>query len=194
METIMLASTSPRRVEMLGALGIPCELVPPGPERELPRRLKRDQVDETLSGVAFAKGEPAAARHRSRLVLAADTIVWQAGVVLGKPANEEEAERMLARLSGREHVVFSAVALFRGTLVHTAVEATRVVFRSLSLEEIRAYVRTGEPMDKAGAYGIQGRGGYLVSEIRGRYDNVVGLPMLSVYRLMREFGVDLLTG
>ena len=194
METILLASTSPRRVEMLGALGIPCELAAPGPERELPRRLKRSQIDEALSAVAFAKGEPAAAAQRSRLVLAADTIVWQAGVVLGKPTSAQDAERMLARLSGREHVVFTAVALFRGTVVHTAVEATRVAFRSLSSEEIRAYVRTGEPLDKAGGYGIQGRGGYLVREIHGRYDNVVGLPMLSVYRLMREFGIDLLQG
>ena len=106
--------------------------------------------------------------------------------ILGKPKDEEEARRMLRRLSGRAHEVKTGLSVYHKGHVHLHVETTRVYFRKLSALEIDRYVATGEPMDKAGAYGIQGKGAILVSRIEGSYDNVVGLPLARLYEMMRE--------
>lgn len=181
---LLLASSSPRRVEILGALGIPFdraaadvdETVLPGePGREAALRL------------AQAKAVAAATRHPGAWVLAADTLVLIDGAVLGKPRDDAEAAEMLARLSGREHVVVTAVTLLRDSgPAGTTVEESRVRIAPLDAEEIRWYVATGEPHDKAGAYAVQGLGARFVESVDGSFSNVMGLPARSVYRLLRE--------
>ena len=126
------------------------------------------------------------------LLDAADTVVALEGAVLGKPASPEEAARMLAALSGRTHQVYTGLTLAGPGAVCTEHEVTDVTFRALSGAEIAAYVATGEPMDKAGAYGIQGLGGLLVAGIQGDYHNVVGLPVCRLGRMLLDFGVDCL--
>lgn len=171
-----LVSTSPRRAAILRAAGVPFLLVPPAPGAENggggdPERLASSHAEAKARSVGGGAG----------VLLAADTVVVSpGGRTLGKPADEEEAAAMLRMLSGAEHRVVTALFALRtsGGRAAAAVESTEVLFRTLSEEEIAAYVGTGEPMDKAGAYGIQGRGGLLVSRIRGCYFNVVGLPLV----------------
>ena len=124
------------------------------------------------------------------LIIAADTVVAIDGMILGKPTDERAAEEMLRRLSGRSHQVYTGLTLRRGSDIRTQHEQTEVRFRPLSWEEIRAYVATGEPMDKAGAYGIQGYGAMLVEGISGDFYNVMGLPVCRLRRMLKEFGVD----
>ena len=125
------------------------------------------------------------------IIIAADTMVFLDARRLGKPRSEEEAAEMLRSLSGREHQVCTGVTVRRGAFGLTAAERTDVRFRRLAEEEIRWYVSTGEPMDKAGAYGIQGKGALLVEGITGDYFNVMGLPVLLLSRMLRPFGIDL---
>ena len=127
------------------------------------------------------------------LGLAADTVGALEGAVLGKPASPEEAARMLAALSGRTHQVYTGLTLAGPGAVRTEHEVTAVTFRALSGAEIAAYVATGEPMDKAGAYGIQGLGALLVQRLEGDYFNVMGLPLCRLGRMLRAFGVELLS-
>jgi septum formation protein len=181
---LLLASTSPRRVEILGALGIPFDrtaadvdetILPGEPGREAAVRLSE------------AKAAAAVSRHPGAWVLAADTLVLIDGAVLGKPRDDAEAAEMLARLSGREHVVVTAVTLQRDSgPASTTVEESRVRIAPLDEEEIRWYVATGEPRDKAGAYAVQGLGARFIAGVEGSFSNVMGLPARSVYRLLRE--------
>lgn len=124
------------------------------------------------------------------IVIAADTVVCLDGAILGKPADEQEAFSMLSRLSGHAHTVYTGVTVRRGELLRTRSEETRVFFRTLTPEKIRRYIATGEPLDKAGAYGIQGRGGAFVRRIEGDYYNVVGLPLCALCEMLEEIGVD----
>lgn len=181
---LVLASGSPRRRAFLESLGLVFsvrsadvdESVHPGEQPlQYVARVARDKAE------VVARGSPEA------LVLAADTSVVLDGVVLGKPADASDAERMLRALSSREHTVLTAVAL-GGAGSGARVVATAVTFRELSAEEIRWYVGTGEPMDKAGAYALQGIGGFLVREIRGSHSNVVGLPLGETLELLRGAG------
>ena len=126
------------------------------------------------------------------LVIGAEPVVVLDGAILGKPRDGAEAEAMLAALSGRDHQVFTGVTLCQGDRILTQAEETQVTFRPLTGQEIRQYVSTGEPMDKAGAYGIQGLGGLLVEGIRGDYHNVMGLPICRLGRMLLDFGVDCL--
>jgi len=127
------------------------------------------------------------------IVIAADTIVVLEGQIMGKPLNEDDARHKLSRLSGRRHEVITAVCVKMGEeICEVEDETTRVYFRPLSAQEITAYVASGEPADKAGAYGIQGRGGLLVEKIEGCYFNVVGLPLSRLYLMLKKHGVDLL--
>ena len=126
------------------------------------------------------------------LIIAADTVVVLDGAVLGKPEDEAGACRMLSALSGREHQVYTGLTVLRGAKRRTGHEVTAVTFRPLSQEEIAAYLATGEPMDKAGAYGIQGYGALLVSGILGDYYNVMGLPVCRLGQVLQEFGIDCL--
>ncbi len=179
---LVLGSASPRRAELLATVGIPFTIRPAGalPEAELARaRLLRDD-DPAAYAVRLAelKAAAVAAQVPGRLVLGADTIVVLDGQVLEKPRDPAEAITMLERLSDRTHVVITGVALARGdTLPWSAHAATRVTFVPLRRQRIERYVATGEPLDKAGAYGIQGYGALLVRRIEGCYFNVMGLPL-----------------
>ena len=190
---IILASQSPRRRELLAQMGLSRFVVRPALGEELADpSLPPDGLVEALS---LQKAEEVAARSDpGDLVIAADTVVSVDGRVLGKPRDEAHAREMLTLLSGREHVVYTGVTVCRDGVFLTRHEATRVRFRPLSPAEIDAYVRTGEPMDKAGAYGIQGLGALLVAGIEGDYFNVVGLPVCRLGRMLARFGVDLLSG
>lgn len=181
---LILASTSPRRRMLLAELGVAFDIVAP--------TLKEERLNMTLplplalEALAAAKAKSIAAQYPKALVLGADTIVCKDGAVLGKPANADEAARMLHDLSGAKHEVITAVALCCGETgqVMSDHAISYVHFRVLGEEEIQAYIATGEPFDKAGAYGIQGGGGQFVQALDGDFDNVVGLPMALVRRMM----------
>ena len=190
--TIILASQSPRRRELLGQVGLTFEIVSPEVDEAQYGGLPPRELVQTLSR---AKALDAARRvPAGSLVLGADTVVVLDGQTLGKPDGPEGARAMLTALSGRTHEVWTGFTLCRDGEVHTEAVATEVTFRALAPEEIDRYVATGEPMDKAGAYGIQGRGALLVAQIRGDYSNVVGLPLCAVGQALRRFGVDPLGG
>ncbi len=189
---IILASQSPRRRELLGQVGLTFEIVSPEVDEAQYGGLPPRELVQTLSR---AKALDAARRvPAGSLVLGADTVVVLDGQALGKPDGPEGARAMLTALSGRTHEVWTGFTLCRDGAVHTEAVATEVTFRALAPEEIDRYVATGEPLDKAGAYGIQGRGALLVAQIRGDYSNVVGLPLCAVGQALRRFGVDPLGG
>ena len=185
---IILASQSPRRRELLERMGISeFEIIPAQGEENIVPGLTPEALVEALSRQMCLE---VAAVHREALVIAADTVVAVEGRVLGKPRSKAEAEEMLSLLSGREHRVCTGLSLSQGGRLRTGHEATAVRFRPLTREEIRRYVSTGEPMDKAGAYGIQGYGCLLVEGIVGDYYNVMGLPVCRLGRMLAEFGAD----
>ena len=184
MEPILLASGSPRRKEILQNAGIPFEIAVSRAEEANSGLLS---PEELVIRNALAKAGEVASRFPGRVVLGADTLVAVGNAVLGKPKNREDAFRMLRSLAGKTHRVLTGVALVRGTRVLTDAEETKVFFRELTDEQIAAYVATGECDDKAGAYGIQGRGGVLVERIEGDYFNVVGLPLCKVNRMLETF-------
>lgn len=142
--------------------------------------------DEAVRHIAAGKARQVAAEHKDALVIAADTLVFLDGEPLGKPSGEEDARRMLRRLSGRGHEVYTGVCVICGGEERCAAERTEVRFRELSDSEIDAYVATGEPMDKAGAYGAQGRGSVLIERIDGDFFNVMGLPVCRLYLMLKE--------
>jgi septum formation protein len=181
---VLLASASPRRRDLLRQIGWEAVIRPV----DFAERQAGDP-DAVCLGNARGKAADAAARYGDALpVVAADTIVTLDGAVLGKPADAAGARAMLRTLSGRTHAVKTAVAVRWRGQERVAVATTVVTFRLLTDEEIEAYVATGEPMDKAGAYGIQGKGALLVSRIDGAYDNVVGLPRTLVYTILQGLG------
>ena len=183
---VILASASPRRRELLKQLHIETRIVP----SEFAEAAAKDSdAAATVLFNAVGKGQWVKQRLGDALpVIAADTVVASDGAILGKPADEQEAKRMLQALSGKAHQVLTGVYLaYRGQEL-SAVCTTEVLFRTLSKEEIDDYVATGEPLDKAGAYGIQGRGAILVERIAGDYNNVVGLPLTLVYQLLQKLG------
>ena len=187
---LILASASPRRRELLRMLGLDFEILVSNAEEskgELP-----DSPGEQVMELAARKAGEIAGLHPDALVIAADTIVVAEKQILGKPGDEEDARRMLSFLSGRWHEVYTGVALVKAAEKKRLVdyERTRVKFRPLSREEIDRYIRSGEPMDKAGAYGIQGLGAVLVERIEGCYFNVVGLPLTKLTLLLKEFDVE----
>ena len=190
MAQLILASQSPRRQELLRRIGVDdfTVLATDSDESYDPRW----SPEELVSRLSARKAAAAArAAGPDALVIAADTMVFLDDRRLGKPADEADAFGMLSALSGREHTVRTGVTVWRGEVVRTEVEATAVRFRGLTAEEIRRYIATGEPMDKAGAYGIQGLGALLVGGMRGDYFNVMGLPVLRLARMLRAFGLDL---
>lgn len=188
--SIILASNSPRRRELLAQIGIrDFQILSPDVDEAVEPGLSPARMVETLS---LRKAQAAAGRAGAEdLILAADTVVALDGRVLGKPRDQEDAFAMLSALSGREHRVYTGVTVLGGGQAATEHEETAVTFRALSPEEIRDYIATGEPMDKAGAYGIQGVGALLVQGIRGDYCNVVGLPLFRLGRMLSGFGVKL---
>ena len=181
---LVLASSSPRRRELLTAAGFEIDIDPADiDERQLPMELPRAYVER----LARAKAAAVAARHPGRLVVAADTTVAVGDEILAKPESAADAARMLALVSGRSHEVFTGVAVARDGEMRAGVEATVVTMRPITAEEIDAYVSTGEPLDRAGAYAIQGGAAKFVTSCAGAYDNVVGLPISLVKRLLAEF-------
>lgn len=188
---IILASGSPRRRELLEQIGVKnYRIVSPDVDEHVEGHPAPEELVELLSRrKAEAVGAKAGA---DALVIAADTVVALDGAILGKPHSREEAGAMLAALSGREHAVFTGLTVLRGDRVVTGHERTAVTFRSLTGAEIDRYVATGEPMDKAGAYGIQGVGALLITGIEGDYFNVMGLPVCRLGRVLADFGVDVL--
>ncbi|MDH4163030.1 MAG: Maf family protein [Nitrospirota bacterium] len=187
---IILASASPRRKELLKQVGIPYVVDP----ADVDESIRSGESPEVYAvRVALDKARVAARRAVKGIVLAADTIVVVDDSILGKPADAEDAARMLTQLSGREHEVITGVALINTDLgtEQTRAESTRVKFRNLTEQEVRSYVATGEPLDKAGSYAIQGKGALLVESITGCYFNVVGLPLSAVESMLQEHGVDL---
>ena len=185
---IILASQSPRRRELLGRMGITdFEVIPARGEEIATRTLPPERLVEELSRRKCAE---VSAACPDALVIAADTLVAVNNRVLGKPGSEEEAARMLRTLSGRLHRVYTGVTVFCGGRTVTEHEMTSVRFRTLTEADIIRYIATGEPMDKAGAYGIQGYGCLLVEGISGDYYNVMGLPVCRLGRMLAGFGVD----
>ena len=183
---LILASASPRRKELLSLFHIPFTIrVADIDEAMDPFVPPEDEV----ARVSYEKAA-AVAREERDVVIAADTVVAIDGTVLGKPRSAQDAFAMLSRLSGRHHTVYTGVTVRRGEQTLTAHEATRVHFRPLTATEIEAYISTGEPMDKAGSYGIQGYGAMLVEGISGDYFNVVGLPVCLLGRMLAEYGID----
>lgn len=182
---LILASASPRRAELLTAAGFTFEIAPadvdesPQPDESPESYTRRVALDKARTVARDQAGTGAT-------VLAADTEVVSGGRVMGKPADLADAARMLRLLSGRTHEVLTAVAVVAGELERTAVERTLVRFTSLTDAEIEWYVGTGEPMGKAGGYGIQGRGARFIDRIEGAWSTVVGLPVHTVHRLLGE--------
>ena len=184
---LVLASGSPRRRQLLEMLGLSFRVV--GPQVDETRK-PSEVPHQYVVRIACAKAEAVAAREPGALVLAADTaVVLRAEEVFGKPESVEEAAGMLRRLAGRTHQVMSAVAVAHGARLEHAIDITDVTFRPLTSEMIADYVATGEPLDKAGAYAIQGRGAALVEGIRGDYFGVMGLPLRLALELLERFGV-----
>jgi septum formation protein len=190
-QTLVLASTSPRRINLLKEFGIPFEAIDPG---DAEKNVSHDPVSHVREH-AIAKAEAVAKKHTDRLILAADTIVVLDGKILEKPRSKQEAKAMLSALCGRTHTVISAVALIQKDTNYEDVRTkeTLVTMKRLGEEEIKAYVATGEPMDKAGAYAAQGIGAFIIERVEGCFYNVVGLPMSLIYDMLRDAGIYPLT-
>lgn len=186
---LVLASASPRRADLLRAAGIPFEIVPVDVDESFQ---PAEEPGRAVARLAEAKADAAAASHPDAVVLGADTTVVIGGEALAKPVDEADAVRMLRLLSGRTHDVLTGICISGEgrRLVH--VETTRVRMSRLSDAEVKWYVATGEPFDKAGAYAVQGLASRFVEGIDGSYANVVGLPISSVYALLNELGCDIL--
>jgi len=183
MKKIILASASLRRIELLRQLGLTFEVIPSKVEEDVK---EGEEPHEHVLRLARLKAKEIARAHDDSLIIAADTIVVLDNEILGKPKDEEEAFTMLSRLSGREHQVFTGFCVrdaSDGTEYYEAVES-KVRFKHLTMEEIKGYIKTGEPMDKAGAYAVQGKGSYMIKEIKGSYTNVVGLPLCELVEVL----------
>ena len=186
---IVLASSSPRRRELLSHFSVPFLVDPAAGPEDPPAGAG---PEETVLTLAAAKADEVAARRPDCVVIGADTVVELDGTILGKPADRDDAFRMLRALSGREHRVYTGIAVMRGDERLCGAEMTRVFFREMTDREINAYIDSGEPMDKAGAYGIQGKAALFVEAIEGDYYNVVGLPLCRLGRMLAGKGVPVL--
>ena len=194
MNKIILASQSPRRRQLLAQIGVEdfTILVPEADESYDTACSPQEIVSSICRKKAVAAralaGDPEA------IIITADTMVFLDGLRLGKPRDEEEAFRMLRALSGRTHQVCTGVTVCRGDRLDTRAETTGVTFRPMTDSEIRSYIRTGDPMDKAGSYGVQGKAALFVSSIDGDYFNVMGLPLHLLGQMLAGFGVELFPG
>jgi septum formation protein len=187
-DVLVLASASPRRAGLLRAAGIRFEVVTADIDE---RQLDGEDAETYVRRLAAAKAARVAGARSGRAVLGADTTVVVDGEVLGKPRDTADAAAMLSRLSGRSHLVLTGVCLIDPAgHAETAVATTTVEFRPLTADDIARYVASGEPMDKAGAYAIQGGAGPFVTRVEGAYDNVVGLPVALIQAMCRARGIQ----
>ena len=186
---LILASGSPRRRELLAHFGVPFTVIPAAGPEVAPAGLN---AGETAMALSRAKAAEIAEDHPGSAVIGADTVVEVDARLLGKPHDEADAARMLRLLSGRDHSVYTGVTVMGNGKTVSGVEQTKVFFRPVTDREIEAYIATGEPMDKAGAYGYQGLASLFVEKIEGDYFNVVGLPLCRLGQMLAELGVTLL--
>lgn len=189
---IILASASPRRSQLLKQIGLNFTVHPSQVEEKY---IEGQSPHIWVQDIALAKALDVARNFKEGIIIGADTIVLNDNLILGKPKDESEAELMLESLSGKRHQVLTGIAVVEGKNIDnyfTQVEITNVKFRALSAREIKAYVRSKEPLDKAGAYGIQGLGALLIEGIEGCYFNVVGLPLSKLALGLEKFGVEVL--
>lgn len=186
---IVLASASPRRRELLSLITEHFTVCP----ADADETLRDAPLGEEVTRLSRLKAEAVQAQHPNAVCIGSDTMVTIDGLRLGKPKDADEAASMLRRLRGRTHEVLTGLAVLTPDGgAHTLHTCTRVTFRDFTEDELAAYLATGEPLDKAGAYGIQGLGGLLVAGIQGDYHNVVGLPVCRLGRMLLDFGVDCL--
>lgn len=191
MPNVILASKSPRRAELLSRLGLHYAVISVDADETFPAELSPAEI------VKYIAQEKARAVMNfvspDDVIITADTMVFLDDKKLGKPETEEDAFLMLSALAGREHLVCTGVSVMQNGQILTEAEETRVRFAALDEDTIRAYIRSGEPMDKAGAYGVQGLGALLVEGISGDYFNVMGLPLRRLSLMLEQFGVKVLT-
>jgi septum formation protein len=186
---LYLASQSPRRRELLAQLGLVFECIEGSvDESVLDGELPQDYVLRLAKAKTVSGQKNVTAEQAHIPILGSDTSVVIGNQILGKPSDEQEAVAMLSRLSGNSHVVYTAVAVNHNKIIETVCCATKVFFANMTISQINSYVATGEPMDKAGAYGIQGLGGQYIKKIEGSYTSVVGLPMYETRVLLTEIG------
>lgn len=183
---LILASASPRRQELMKDIGCPFECIPSNAKENLKQSLS---IDLAIEQIAYDKAKDVFMQHPQDVVIGCDTMVVLNGIALGKPKNEEDAKRMLQNLSGKTHQVITGVAILTENEKLLFHEVTNVTFYDLNENIINAYIKTGESMDKAGSYGIQGYGKILVKGIQGDYFNVVGLPVARLYRELKRMNV-----
>jgi len=191
MKRIILASASPRRVELLEKIGLKFEVEPSNYEEDMHSELEPHEFARKIS---LEKAEAVASKHKNAIVIAADTIIVFGSKILGKPHTENEARKMLETINGKSHSVitgFSIIDTGKNKTLSKSVE-TKIHIRKLTLAEIDAYVKSKEPLDKAGAYAIQGLGAVIVEKIEGDYFNVVGLPLSALTEALKEFGINIL--
>ena len=187
---IILASGSPRRRELMQMLGVEVKIIPAVGEEKAPENAG---PSETVKLLSLAKAQEVAQKcSHDDVIIAADTIVWHDGKILGKPKSEAQAKAMLSVLSGDVHEVYTGVTVIRGDSVISETEISKVYFRAIEPQEIDRYVATGEPMDKAGAYGAQGLGAIFVERIDGDFFNVMGLPLCRLVKMLKGQGVEVL--
>lgn len=184
MKKVILASKSPRRKELLERFGFPFTCVDANTEEVLDASLP---IPQAIEQIAWHKAQSVSKMHPDAIVIAADTVVELDGVIYGKPSSTEDARAMLQGLSGNIHRVITAVCIYEGERSETFHSIANVEFYSLSVDEINSYVETKEPMDKAGAYGIQGYGSFLVKRIDGDFFSIMGLPVALLSRKLRKW-------
>jgi len=191
MKKIILASGSPRRKELLEKIGLKFEVEPASFVEDIPTGLSPGEIAKKLS---LEKARAVAAKHQDAIIIGADTFGVFEGKILGKPHHAEQAKKMLSMLSGKSHLVVTGYAVIDSTTgkTVTGIAETIVHFRKLTKEEIEAYAATGEPLDKAGAYGIQGLGALFVDRIEGDFYNIIGLPLCAIAESLKEFGIKVL--
>lgn len=193
MRKIILASGSPRRRELLEQIGFAFEVMTSNAEEvtaaEIPQEIVKD-LSRLKAEAVYEECRQKGGAYQKAVVIGADTIVYHDGQVLGKPKSEQEAAAMIESLAGKEHFVYTGVTILGCGQPFSFAEATKVSVYEMAQEEISRYVKTGEPMDKAGAYGIQGRFAAFVKGIEGDYNNVVGLPVARLYQELKRAGYD----
>lgn len=189
MKKIILASKSPRRKSILEQVGLKFSVKVSDFDET---SVKFKTAQEMVRKLSLEKAKLVAKKYPKAIVIGADTTVVISKEIIGKPKSEEDAKRILRKFSGKVHAVITGFTIIEQKKIFTGHVETKVKFKQLSEQEIKAYVATGEPMDKAGAYGIQEKGGALIESVEGDYFNVVGLPIFAVSQALKKFGVDII--